>query len=75
MLNDYNKTSEFYHLYKIEEHVRNLTNGNKNSYLVAIVACCREIFNPQNINHSGMIGAISIEEATRLFDEKKEEKE
>ena len=71
MLNDYNEKSEFYHLYKIEEHVRTLTNNYKNSYLVAIIACCREIFDPQR--HSGMIGALSVNEAERLFYEKEKE--
>ena len=75
MLNDYNSKSEFYHLYEIEHFVRNLTKLYKNSYLVVVVACCREIFDPQSKNHSGMIGAISIEEARRLFDERKQEKE
>ena len=44
LLNEYCTRSEFYELYKIEEDVRIVTRNLKNSYLVVIVACCREIF-------------------------------
>ena len=44
LLNEYCTKSEFYELYKIEEDVRIVTRNLKNSYLVVIVACCREIF-------------------------------
>ena len=73
LLNEYCSRSEFYELYKIEAHVRTLTRNFKNSYLVVIAACCRQIFNHQN--HCKCVGAQSEVEAKRLLEKRKEEEE
>ena len=51
----------------IELHVRRISENRRNSYLVAIVACCRGIFNEHR--HCKCVEANSKEEAQRIFDQ------
>ena len=45
LLNEFDKRIEFYNLFPIEAHVRRITDKQNNSYLIVLVACCRENYN------------------------------
>ena len=65
LLNEYCKTREFYKLYPIEKIARTLTETMKQSYLIVIVACCRENFNFKR--HSNCVGADKKMQACMQF--------
>ena len=44
VLNEYDQESEFYKLLEAEHKMRLLSDMYSNSYIIAIFACCREIF-------------------------------
>ena len=68
LLNQFDKKREFYWLDPIEQNFRNASSICKNSYLVGIVACCREIFIKER--HCDCVKAVDAEEATKIFEEK-----
>ena len=65
LLNQYDNKREFYKLFQIEKEIRNITMRFKNSYIVAVAACCREIYIPER--HSGCVKASSVIEAEEIF--------
>ena len=73
VLNEFEKNTEFYSLFPLEAHVRRITDNQNNSYLIVLVACCRENYNPKV--HGSCVGANSKQEAEEIFAKKKEEKE
>ena len=65
IVNDYDKKTAFYKMWGIENDIRTLAKNNRNSYSVALFACCREIHNTQK--HSGLFGG-SEQQALAHFD-------
>ena len=75
VLNEYNKRQEFYKLFTAEKKIRCIATGMKNSYLLSIFACCRELFKLDK--HCRCIFAESKKEAKKLLkakDEKQKQK-
>ena len=73
VLNQFNKSDEFYKLVNIEDKIRILSKSFTQSYNIAVFACCRELFKP-NI-HTACVEAKSIQEATQILKKKAEEAE
>ena len=65
LLNEFCKSREFYKLYPIERIARTLTETMKQSYLIVVVACCRENFNFRR--HSNCVGADKKAQACLQF--------
>ena len=59
MVNDFNKRTQYYHLYGAEHELRLWSTKHTNSYMVAIFACCREMHN--KLRHSGCYGGTETE--------------
>ena len=68
LLNQFDKKKGFYQLSAIEENFRGIPAKYMNSYMVGIVACCREIYIKER--HCNCVGAIDSAEATKIFEEK-----
>ena len=66
MVNEFDVSSRYYHLYGAEAEMRHWAARFSNSYLVCIFACCREIFN--KFRHSGCYGG-SQQEAKQAYKE------
>ena len=47
MLNETDKLNPLFKLYNAEYRVRDLSSKYKNTYIVGVNACCREIYNPK----------------------------
>ena len=69
VLNQFDPNIGFYKLIKIELNIRYTSNELKNAYLVAIFACCREIY--RKTIHCSCVGAEDVAEAQKKFDEHK----
>ena len=65
LLNEFCKAREFYKLYPIERIARTLTETMRQSYLIVIVACCRENFNFKR--HNNCVGADKKSQACVQF--------
>ena len=65
LINQFSKQDEFYVLNSVETNIRDISKWNKNAYLVAIFACCREIF--IKTRHCKCIGATSVVEAKGII--------
>ena len=61
LINQFSKRDEFYVLNTVETNIRNISKWNKNAYLVAIFACCREIY--FKTRHCSCVGATNVAEA------------
>ena len=60
VVNEFDKKTEFYKIWKIEALIRYFAKTYPNSYHLAIFACCREVYDP--FRHTGCVGG-SYEEA------------
>ena len=65
LVNSFDKKIAFYRMWGVENDIRNSAKNNRNSYQVALFACCREIHNTQK--HSGLFGG-SEQQAHVHFD-------
>ena len=68
ILNHFDEKQEFYRLRPVEKDIRLISGTYKNSYLVGIFACCREIFIPNK--HCKCVKAADVAEAKLFFEEK-----
>ena len=68
VLNQFDAKYEFYQLRPVERDIRLISGTYKNSYLVGIFACCREIFIPKI--HCACVWAADLAEAKHVFEEK-----
>ena len=73
LLNEFDKQRKFYKFFPIEINIRNMTKFQKNSYLIVVMACCREIYSPKR--HGNCVGASTQAEAEQQFDQIKAEQE
>ena len=65
LLNQFDKARGFYKFAVIEKDIRTTSAKYKNSYIVGIVACCREIYVKER--HCNCIGASNVDEATQII--------
>ena len=65
LLNQFEKSTQFYKMWAVEISVRDIARAFPNSHIIAIFACCREIFNP--VKHKGGFSG-TIAEAKAHFD-------
>ena len=49
LYNEFDKKTGFYKMFKAEEIIRNMAAEFDNSYLMGIFACCRQIFNTDQL--------------------------
>ena len=59
-------------LHSVESDIRSTSMLQKNAYLVAIFACCRE--NHSKLKHSSCVSADSYAAAKEIFEERDEVK-
>ena len=69
VINEYDKETRFYRLWKIENMIRTFARMFPNSFHLAFFACCREIFNPE-YHRGGYTG--TDEEVAKHFKEQDE---
>ena len=65
LVNSFDKKIAFYRMWGVENDIRNSAKNNRNSYSVALFACCREIHSTQR--HTGLFGG-SEQQALAHFD-------
>ena len=65
VLNQFNKSDEFYKLVNVEDKIRILSKSFTQSYNITVFACCREL-HKLNI-HTACIEAKSIQEAMQIL--------
>ena len=65
VLNEFDKSTQFYKLLGAEAKIRVLSEELKNGYFIALFACCRELYSVNR--HGRCIGARSVEEARNEF--------
>ena len=68
VLNEFDRKTQFYQLFKAEDLIRQVASVySKNSYFIAIFACCRELYKAEI--HSGCVLDPKLEETpTKLLD-------
>ena len=49
VLNEYDQKTSFYKLYMAEKKLRTLARVFTNSYLIGIFACCRQLYNQNDM--------------------------
>ncbi len=49
MVNEFEPKKGFYKLFNAEEKVRLMATLNKNSYMITIFACCRQLYDGQKM--------------------------
>ena len=54
LVNTFNRKRNFYEFWPVEADVRDISGKYRNSYVVALFACCREIYSTKN--HSKLFG-------------------
>ena len=54
LLNQFDKDTQYYKQWNIEKDCRDMAKRYKNSYIMAVFACCRELFQPTS--HNGGFG-------------------
>ena len=65
LVNDFDKKIAFYKMWGVENDIRTSARNNRNSYTIALFACCREIHSTQR--HTGLFGG-SEQQALAHFD-------
>ena len=65
LINTFDKKTGFYRVWGIEAEIRKYAKNNKNSYVIGLMACCREMHSTKK--HSGHFGG-SMQQAQVYFD-------
>ena len=60
VFNEYDKDTGFYVIQPIENMLRDWSKMYLNSYIISIFACCRQIYDKQNV-HTGCVPSRGIE--------------
>ena len=72
VVNEFDKRTEFYKIWKAEAMIRTFAKMFPNSYHLSFFVCCREIYNP--FRHTGCVGGTH-QEAVAMFKAKDKELE
>ena len=62
MVNEFEPKKGFYKLFNAEEKVRLMATLNKNSYMITIFACCRQLYDGQKMQGYFSKEQIKLEE-------------
>ena len=73
LYNEFDRKTGFYTMFKAEEMIRNMAAEFDNSYLMGIFACCRQIFNAEQL--AGNYSHDQLGNVTETLKKKKSEYE
>ena len=66
VLNEFDPDTTFYRFFQVETFIRDIAEDYRNSYQIAIFACCRE--NLDRNKHSGGVSKLGAALLQKLFD-------